>query len=918
MGREAEQRTLVALLSGARVGRSGVLVLRGDAGIGKSALLAHARQRADGFRLLTGVGTAAEHDLPFAGLARVLQPLMDGVDDLPEPQARALGVALALRSEGVVDRFAVSAAALTLVAQAAEAGPLALVLDDAHLLDTPSAQALAFVARRVLVDAVVVLVAVRPGETEVWGGLPTLDVGPLDPTAAGRLVDEVAATAGTALTAEQRRHLMAISAGNPLAIRALAQEPEGLGRVPFGQAVTVPRVVADAFSRRTAGLTPDELQVLQLVVIADGDAATISAASSTAGLGLTGLSRAEDLGLVTVSPYRIQFTHPLVASAVYATIPAGERRRLHSLVADSLSPGDRDRRAWHRSEATLGFDDSVAGELEAVGARASARGAFAVASSAHERAATLSEGPDARARRFLAAGEAAWLAGEDARAPALLDEAARHAPDAVQRARALAMAGQVAARSGSLARARDLLLSAARDAEECAPDEAMLMYAGAIDACFYLLDSLGALAAADHLTQLMARTGGDPARRAAATGAIAVGMARVIAGESASDQLRTGVEALAHREDPSFLDADYAVAGLLFLREAGVARGILRETVEARRRNSELGHLPHLLFHLARGDATADRWSWAEARYSEAVGLAREFGQFTELGASLAGLAVLYSRQGRVEECLAQADEATRVGEGRDLNLSAAWIDHARAELALSLGDVDVSVAGFTALEQRLDDLGVGDPDLSSGPELVEALLRTGDRVRAIDVDTAFQARARHKGQPWSLARAARATALLGPDEQLDALFAAALELHAVGEDAFEKARTLMLFGARLRRARRRVDARVPLQEARTVFDELGARRWSEVVSAELEATGLTTRAREAGPVVALTARELQIGGLLAEGRTTREAAAALFLSPKTVEYHLRHIYTKLDITSRTELRDHLASPISESHQSHP
>ncbi|KGN40569.1 AAA family ATPase, partial [Knoellia aerolata] len=428
MGREDEQRTLDALLSGARVGRSGVLVLSGDPGIGKSALLAHAVERATGFLLLRGVGTKAEHDLPFAGLARVLQSLVDGVDDLPEPQARALGVALAVRTDGVADRFAVSAAALTLVTRAAESGPLAVVLDDAHLLDTPSAQALAFVARRVLVDSVVVLAAVRPGETDVWGGLPTLHLGPLDADAASRLADDAA---GTPLSAEQRARVTAVSAGNPLAIRALAQEPGGVGDLPFGQTVTVPRVVADAFARRTAGLEADALRVLQVVVVADGDLPTISAACGSAGLDLGHLARAEDLGIVSVTPYRVDVTHPLVASAVYVTIPAGERRLLHALVADSLSPGDVDRRAWHRSEAAVGLDDTVALEMEEVGRRASTRGAFAVASSALERAATLSATPDERARRFLAAGEAAWLAGEDSRAPGLLDEAARHAPTGV-------------------------------------------------------------------------------------------------------------------------------------------------------------------------------------------------------------------------------------------------------------------------------------------------------------------------------------------------------------------------------------------------------------------------------------------------------------------------------------------------------
>lgn len=903
IGRDEEQRTLDALLAGARVGRSAVLVLSGDAGIGKSSLLAHATQRAEGFRVLTGVGTAAERDLPFAGLARVLQPLMAGVDDLPEPQAHALGVALAMRTEGVADRFAVSAAALTLVTRAAESGPVALVIDDGHLLDTPSAQALAFVARRVLVDAVVVLVAVRPRETEVWRGLPTLDIGPLDVRATEQLADD---TAQVVLTPEQRRRLLTLSAGNPLAIRALAQEPDGLSATTFGQAVAVPVVVADAFSRRIAGLGPDVRRLLQVAVIADGDVAVLGGACVTAGLDMAGLASAEELGIVTVSPYRVEFTHPLVASAVYATIPAGERRHLHLLVADALPPADRDRRAWHRSEATVGLDDEVAEELDAVGARASARGAFAVASSAYERAATLSGSAASRARRFLAAGEAAWLAGQDARAPSLLEEAARHSPDSVQRARALAMAGQVAARGGSLAHARDLLLAAARDAESGAPQEAMLMYAAAVDTCLYLLDPRSARAAADRLVVLGRRPGGDPSPAADAIARIAVGMARSIAGQPGAEALRSGVAALARLPHTSALEADWAVTGLLYLREAGVAREVLRERVEARRRNSELGHLPHLLFHLARGGATTDRWPWAESLYSEAVDLAREFGQLTELGASLAGLAALYARQGRVEECRTHAAEAVSVGAGSDLHLAEVWAWFAGAELDLSLGEVGSAIEGFTAVDARLDDLGVGDPDMSAGPELVEALLRAGDREQAVRVDSRFQEMAMLSARPWSLARAARATALLGPDEELDELFATALARHDEDGDTFERARTLMLHGARLRRARRRADARVPLQEARATFDSLGARLWAAAASAELAATGLRTHARAAGPVVALTARELQIGELLAQGRTTREAAAALFLSPKTVEYHLRHIYAKLDITSRAELRDRL------------
>ena len=490
-----------------------------------------------------------------------------------------------------------------------------------------------------------------------------------------------------ALTLEERRRITDLSAGNPLAIRSLALEPDGVRTSPPGHAVAVPRVVAEAFARRTAGMQADELRVLQLVVVASGDLPTIAAACAAEGLSLELLGRAEALGIATVTPYRVDLTHPLVASAVYAGIAPDERRRLHAVVADSLLPGDGDRRAWHRSEAVLGTDDDVAAELEQVGIRASRRGAFAVASSAHERAGTLSADPEVRAARFLAAGEAAWLAGEDARAPALLHEAARHAPQPVVRARALAMAGQVAARGGSLVQSRDLLMAAAGDAEDEAPDESLLMYAAVVDVCFYLLDADGARTAAGRAERLLARDAAPP-RGASAIASVAVGMGRIVAGEPGSDWLRAGVQGLVRHPGTADQEADFAVTGLLYLRETGAARDLLGETIESRRRDSRLGQLPHLLFHLARSDATTDRWSHAEAQYSEAVDLAREFGQLTELGASLAGLAVVHARQGRVEECRRLAAEATQVGAGRGVRMASAWTGFALAELDLSLGEV--------------------------------------------------------------------------------------------------------------------------------------------------------------------------------------------------------------------------------------
>ncbi|CAI9412490.1 helix-turn-helix transcriptional regulator [Nocardioides sp. T2.26MG-1] len=911
VGRHDEQRAVGALLAAARLGQSGVLVLTGEPGIGKSALLDHVVAHAGRFRVLRVTGTEAERDLPFAGLAQLLRPVVDRVDRLPEPQAAALGVALALRAgDGDVDRFAVSAATLTLVATLGEDRPVLVVVDDAHLLDRPSAEALSFVARRLLADAVLLVAAVRPGASDLWpGDLPRLPLARLDP---GSSVQLAADAAPVPLTGDQADRIAMLGGGNPLAIRVIAQQADAIGTRSADLPVPLPDEAARAaFGRLADELEPADLQVLRVVAVAGGDLAVVGRACESEGLALEALGRAERAGLVAVAPDRVEFAHPLARSAVYGGLSPDDRRRLHRRVAYALPPGDLDRRAWHLSAAALGPAEPLALELEGVGVRAAGRGAFAVAASAHERAAQLSTSDLARARRYLAAGEAAWHAGEDARATSLLEEALRHDSSPVGRARARAVSGLVAARGGSLLRARDLLLDAAAEAEADAPDEALGLYAEVVDVCFYLLDTRGASAAAERIERLLAgrAAAGAAPSRSAAVASIAVGMARVFQGVPGADPIRAGVTALTRLPHPArpappaqSAQSAWEVIGPLYLRESGAGRELMVQALERRRQAAALGTLPHLLFHLARVDATEDRWPRAEAAYAEAVALARECGQATELGASLAGLAWVLGRQGREVECRSVAAEATAVASGRELHVVTAWIAFALAELDLSLGAVPQAVVGFGGLEDLLELHEVRDPDLSPVPELVEALVRVGDLDRARRSAGTYLRRAETKGQPWSLARAARVRAMLAPAEVAEEGFLEALAWHRATPDRFELARTRLVYGERLRRARRRTAAREQLEQALGDFDRLGARRWAEAALAELQATGQTVRRREAGPIVELTARELQIGLLLADGRTTREAAAALFLSPKTVEYHLRHIYTKLDIGSRAEL----------------
>jgi DNA-binding CsgD family transcriptional regulator len=383
-------------------------------------------------------------------------------------------------------------------------------------------------------------------------------------------------------------------------------------------------------------------------------------------------------------------------------------------------------------------------------------------------------------------------------------------------------------------------------------------------------------------------------------------MADVFAGRSGAERIRAGVDYLStRRPSPTDLQSAWEVLGPLFLRESGTGRDLVRKAVAQRRADVAVGALPHLLFHLARDDATTDQWARAEAGYGEAIALAREIGQLTELAASLAGLAWLAGRQGRADACRDLAAEAMTVATSRGVNLASAWARFAVAELDLSNGRASAAAEQFAELAEWLDRLGVLDVDLSPVPELVEALLRSGRANDGRQAASTYIDRAQTKGQPWARARAARVRGMVG-DADSEAAFEEALALHAATLDRFEEARTRLVFGEWLRRARRRVDARVQLRTALDTFERLGAQIWADLTLVELRATGVSAQRRTTGPVVDLTARELQIALLLAEGKTTRQAAEALFVSPKTVEYHLRHVYTKLGIGSRSELTDRM------------
>ncbi|MGI8874821.1 MAG: helix-turn-helix transcriptional regulator [Egibacteraceae bacterium] len=429
----------------------------------------------------------------------------------------------------------------------------------------------------------------------------------------------------------------------------------------------------------------------------------------------------------------------------------------------------------------------------------------------------------------------------------------------------------------------------------------MVLLADLMLAHLYLADTAGAVRLAATVEDVLPRTKSTGTR---ARGEVVVGVAHVLAGEPGIDRIRIAVryisEAPKRAKDPRHPDWD--VLGTQFLRESGTGRELMEQTVQELREGGALAMLPTALLYAARDDATTDRWHDGVARYEEGVALARETGDTTALVLCLAGLSLLQARMGRDDDCTASADEAMRVGAERRLHLGRIWAMFARGDLALARGEAAAAVECFEGLAAELASIGVGDVDLSPGPELAEALVRVGRTEEAAVIARAHAEQAHAKGQPWAMARAERALALISDGDDVAAHFKAALTHHASTLDVYEDARTRLAYGAAMRRRRQRVAARPHLRAALEMFEALGAEPWARTAAGELDATGETPQRRGAGRTTVLTAQELQIARLLAGGKTTRETAAAMFLSPKTVEYHLRHAYTKLGINSRSEL----------------
>jgi DNA-binding CsgD family transcriptional regulator len=899
LGREPEQEALERLLADAREGRSGVLALVGEAGIGKSTLLEYTASLASGTRLLRARGIASEEQIPFAGLFELLRPALGQLDRIPEPQAAALQSALALRPAQAQDRFAVGAATLSLLAACAEDEPVTVLVDDVHSLDGSTDDALLFAFRRLLAEPIAVVLTAREGEPSLLDGadLPTLQLGGLDSATAALLL--ASADESTAIRLHRE------TGGNPLAMLELAREPLP-GLVP-DTPVPVLTSVAQTYADQAAALPERTQHVLVLGAATDlADLSVLARAAERLDLTLADLEPAEETGLVTARDGLLEFRHPLARSAIYAAATSEQRRRTHRALAETLPDADADRRAWHLALAAEGPDAAASSALAQAAERARARSAYDVSSEASERAARLAASDERRTSLLFDAAEAAWLGGLADRAVALLEEAALAADGTPLALRIDHLRGHIAVLRGPLVTGAALL---AASAERADPETAVVMLAEAVVGGFFAADGPRMLESGRRAGELVSD---DAGTRTVFFGRIAEGMALVMAGEGERGAAAIR-EAVAILERSDELRADtrllaLASMGPLWLREAGGGRELVDRAVAVARSRSAAGALPHLLSHLAIMNSSTDRWVDAQAEFDEAIRLAQETGQSVVLAGALARLAGLDARTGRADECRDHAAEALAIAREQGVGLAELWALAALCDLELALGDAQAVLERARERREVIMQHGVADPDLSPAPEEVEAYLRLGRAGDAAEAFAPFERAAEEKGQPWALARAARCRALLADDGDADRAFDAALALHAETPDTFETARTELAYGGRLRRAGERVRARERLRAALDAFDDLGAVPWADATRAELAATGERVRPRDPSRLGDLTPQELQIALLLAEGRTTREAAAAMFLSPKTIEYHLRNAYRKLGIHSRDELRAAMAS----------
>ena len=904
VGRESECAQIESLLDAARAGRSGALVLAGEPGIGKSALCEFAIQRTSSWTVLTARGVDSESHLAFGGLLDLLHGELAGVDALPARQASALRAALALTEARAVDPFAIGAAVLTLLGAAAERGPVLAVVDDLQWIDAASAQAIVFAARRLGAERIAIILGTRAAAEAP--ALDTLHLTGLGDAAARALL---ASIEPRPISPALLRQLLDTARGNPLALMempAALTDAQLAGSEALDGPLPAGPTLEQALLHRLRPLPDGTRQALLVGAASDSEALEpILAALSALGQDAATLDAAERVGAITIAGASLRFRHPLLRSAVYQVASGEERRTVHRALADTTTGH---RRAWHRAAAVVGHDADVADALEAVASAATGRGANGVAACALERSAELSPSQAEQARRLVEAAGAAQLAGRLDHSERLLERGLARAEDPVLRARAQHLRGRVLLWHGDPVGARELLVAEGERVRDLAPERAALMLAEAVLPFSMTGDVRGALATA-RAAKLMGAGASPPIGMIVA---LFHASALLLCGErrEALQPLRRLRAAFGEGEAVGGLGdlASTAAHYFVWAEEFDVAAQIFDRVVAAGREASAPALLPWALAGRALLGFRTSRWAAASADATEAISLAEALGQLAVAGFALDCAARIEAACGREIDCREHVTRSQALMERTGALTGRAYAGATLGLLELGVGHADAAAAALEPVGEFTTGGGLLDPTVVQwAPDLVEAYARGGRREAALGALASLERQAEGTGGRWALAVTARCRGLLAAEDGFEPCFREALDRHERLPAPFEQARTELCFGERLRRAGRRTEARAVLHSALKTLEALGATPWAARAEAELRATGATVRKRDRSTADDLTPQETQVALIVAGGATNREAAAALFVTPKTIEFHLGRIYRKLGVRSRTQMAVRLA-----------
>ena len=911
-GRRRERQALQRLLESVRSGHGRVLVIRGEPGVGKSSLLEHLVRAASDCRVVRATGVESETELAHAGLHQLCGPVLDVRERLPAPQRDALATVFGLSAGPGPEPFLVGLATLALFTAVTDQQPLVCVVDGAHWLDQASAQILGFVARRLRDERVAIVCAARTGLGDhVLDGLPELNVHGLnDGDARALLLENVHGPIDAAVCDQ----IVIESHGNPLALLELprtrnAAELAGGFGLPGGEP---PAGDAEqSYARRLAQLPSDtRLLVLAAAAEARGDPVLLHRAAGLLGLAMAAANPALDAGLLRIGR-RVEFAHPLVRSAAYRTAAAGDRQRVHRALAEATdAEAHPERRAWHRAHAVPGTDEHIAAELERSVGRARRRGGAAAGAAFLERAVALTAEPARRAERALAAAQAGLQAGAFGAARGLLVTAEAGPLDELQRAGVELVRAQLAFASDLGGDAPLLFLKAARRLEPFDPELARETY----------LAAWGAAAVAGHLTEggagleichairALPPTAGDPRPADLLLDALALLAADGHA--AAASALRRAAKALAEMPVDDLLPWGWtAVDASCLVWDIEGMRELSARAVRLVRDAGALGQLPLHLWQLGVATAWTGDFAGAASLVAESDSVAAATGSPIAPYAALR-LAALQGREAECSALIAAADEQAKLRGQGAAAVHAQW---AAAVLYNGLARYEEAKA---AAQQAATPPAGPSPTVLAGiwslPELVEAAARAGDERLAASAAERLGETALACGTELALGIEGRCRALLSGGELADELYREAIERLSRTRVRPELARAHLLYGEWLRRESRRVDARAQLRTAHEMLAAIGMEAFAERARRELEASGEKVRKRTVETRDFLTAQERQIARLARDGLSNPEIGARLFLSPRTIEWHLRNVFTKLDIRSRRELSS--ALPNSEVH----